>query len=153
MVFLIGVMLLIAVPKVREVVLSDPLNTAARRLVGAARELRSVAVRDQVDQILQLDLGARTYWVYSPDMSAEKKDNLKKQASRIPGDVKIVDVFVPGRSKQTAGEVSIRFFNRGYAQPAVIHLSDQDRYVTLVIHPFLNTVDMHDQYLDFWQAG
>ncbi|HPC73623.1 MAG TPA: prepilin-type N-terminal cleavage/methylation domain-containing protein [Syntrophales bacterium] len=152
-VFLIGLMLLIAVPRVRESLFTDQLSSAARRLVGAARELRSVAVRDQVDQILQISLDEKSYWIYSADMTPEKKEEMKKRALHLPGDVKFADAYVAGKEKKTAGEVSIRFFSRGYVEPAVIHLADGERFMTLVLHPFIHTVETHEKYLDFWQAG
>jgi prepilin-type N-terminal cleavage/methylation domain-containing protein len=142
-VFLIGLMLLIAVPKVRESLFTDQLSSTARRLVGATRELRSLAVRDQVDQILQINLDQKSFWIYSVDMTPEKKEELKKQASRLPGDVKFADIYIAGKEKKTTGEVAIRFFSRGYVEPAVIHL---------VLHPFVNTVEIHEKYLDFWQT-
>ena len=49
-VLLIGMMLLIAVPQVRDTLLSDDLDAAARKLVGVAGELRNDAVREQVLQ-------------------------------------------------------------------------------------------------------
>lgn len=152
-VFLIGLMLLIAVPRVRESIFTDQLSSAARRLVGATRELRSVAVRDQVDQILQISLDQRSFWVYSADMTPEKREEMRRRASRLPGDVKFADVYIAGREKRTAGEVSIRFFSRGYVEPAVIHLADGERFMTLVLHPFLQTVETHEKYVDFWQTG
>jgi len=151
-VFLIGLMLLIAVPKVRESLFTDQLSSAARRLVGATRELRSLAVRDQVDQILEVNLDQKSYWIYSVDMTPEKKDELKKRASRLPGDVKFADIYIAGKEKKTTGEASIRFFSRGYTEPAVIHLAEGERFTTLVLHPFINTVEIHEKYLDFWQT-
>ncbi len=151
-VFLIGLMLLIAVPKVRESFFTDKLSSAARRLVGATRELRSLAVRDQVDQILQINLDQKSFWIYSVDMTPEKKEEIKKQASRLPGDVKFADIYIAGKEKKTTGEVSIRFFSRGYVEPAVIHLAEGERFMTLVLHPFVNTVETHEKYLDVWQT-
>jgi prepilin-type N-terminal cleavage/methylation domain-containing protein len=151
-VFLIGLMLLIAVPKVRESLFTDQLSSTARRLVGATRELRSLAVRDQVDQILQINLDQKSFWIYSVDMTPEKKEELKKQASRLPGDVKFADIYIAGKEKKTTGEVAIRFFSRGYVEPAVIHLAEGERFMTLVLHPFVNTVEIHEKYLDFWQT-
>jgi len=151
-VFLIGLMLLIAVPKVRETLFTDPLSSATRRLVGATRELRSLAVRDQVDQILEVNLDQRSYWVYSADMTPEKKEELKTRASRLPGEVKFADIYIAGKDKKTAGDASIRFFSRGYTDPAVIHLAEGERFMTLVLHPFVNTVETHEKYLDVWQT-
>ena len=151
-VFLIGLMLLIAVPKVRESFFTDKLSSAARRLVGATRELRSLAVRDQVDQILQINLDQQSFWIYSVDMTPEKKEEIKKQASRLPGDVKFTDIYIAGKEKKTTGEVAIRFFSRGYVEPAVIHLAEGERFMTLVLHPFIHTVESHEKYLDVWQT-
>jgi len=56
-VFLLGLMLTLAVPRVRENLLSDGLKSTERRLIGAIRQLRADAVREQVDYVLGFGLG------------------------------------------------------------------------------------------------
>jgi general secretion pathway protein H len=153
-VFLIGLMLLIAVPKVRDTMLSDGLKTTVNHLAGTARELRSDAVRNQVDYILHLDLGNNLIWTHSADMTPEARDEMKKRAFRLPEEVKILDVLKIldvcrfDKEKVTDGEAIIMFSRKDYMQPAVVHLAQKDQRFTLVFEPFLSSIRTYDKYID-----
>ena len=148
-VFLIGLMLLIAVPKVRDTMLSDGLKTTVNHLTGKARELRSDAVRNQVDYILHLDLGNNLIWTHSADMTPEARDEMKKRAFNLREEVKIMDVYLFGKEKVIDGEALIRFSRKDYMHPAVVHLAQNDQRFTLVFEPFLSSVRTYDKYIDF----
>ena len=143
-VFLIGLMLLIAVPKVRDTMLSDGLKTTVNHLTGTARELRSDAVRNQVDYILHLDLDNNLVWTHSADMTPEARDEMKKRAFKLRKEVKILDVYLFGKEKVTDGEALIMFSRKDYMHPAVVHLAQKDQRFTLVFEPFLNSVRICD---------
>ena len=136
-VFLIGLMLLIAVPKVRDTMLNDGLETTVNRLIGMARELRSDAVRNQVDYVLHLDMDNDLIWAHSADMTPEARDEIKKRAFNIPKEVNILDVYLFGKEKITDGEALIMFSKKDYMHPAVVHLAQKDQRFTLVFEPFL----------------
>ena len=147
-VFLIGLMLLIAVPKVRDTMLSDGLKTTVNYLTGTARALRSDAVRNQVDYILRLDLDNNRVWTYSVDMTPEAMDKMKQRAFRLPDTVDLLDVSHFGKEKITDGEVLIRFSRKDYVRPAIVHLAQNDQCFTLVFEPFLSSVRTYDKYID-----
>ena len=56
---LIGVIFLMAIPRVQDTVTGDRMRSAVRNLSGTARELKANAVREQVDYFLHLDLDRR----------------------------------------------------------------------------------------------
>ena len=148
-VFLIGVILLIAIPRVRDTILNDNLTSVTRRLIGTAKELRNDAVREQVDYILHLDLNNNTLWTYTIDMTPEKRDERKKDAFCFPEGIKIADIYQINTEKQSDGDATITFSKKGIVQPTVIHLAKGDRSFTLVFQPFLSTVKIYDKYVDF----
>jgi prepilin-type N-terminal cleavage/methylation domain-containing protein len=148
-VLLIGMMLLIAVPRVRDTLLNDNLKAAARHLIGAVRELRSESVREQTDYLLHIDLNNQSFWSYPADTTAEKQAELRKGAFRFQEGVRIADVRQADEIGRTDGETVIRFFRQGYAEPAVIHLAKDERTFTLVFNPFLQTVTVYEKYVDF----
>lgn len=153
-VLLIGVMIGVAVPKVRDTITSDRLKKTARQLIGMSRELRSDAAREQVDYELYLDIDKRRFWKISVDMTSEKREEVKKTAANLPSGVRIRDVQIYGREKKTHGEAVIRFYRKGYMQPSVVHLEYEKRKMTLVFNPFVPAVKMYDDYLDVWtQTG
>jgi general secretion pathway protein H len=147
--FLIGMMLFLAAPRIRSTLLDDGLESAVRHLVGIARELRNESVREQLDYILHIDLNGGMIWTYAADMTPEKRAERQEGAFKLPVNVRITDVSRIGQEKQKDGEATITFFRKGYVQPAVVHLAREDRFYTIVFQPFLNAVKTYDRYLDF----
>jgi prepilin-type N-terminal cleavage/methylation domain-containing protein len=148
-VLLVGMMLLIAVPRVRDTLLNDDLKVVTRRIIGAARELQNESVREQTDYILHMDLNQPAIWSYAADTTAEKRAELRKKAVRLPEGIRIADIRQADGIKKTEGEVAIRFFRRGYTEPTVIHLAKGDRVFTLVFNPFLRTLTVYEKEVDF----
>ena len=67
---LVGVIFLLAIPRVQDTVTNDRMRSAVRNLSGAARDLKASAVREQVDHYLHLDLDRRVVWNTRDDMTA-----------------------------------------------------------------------------------
>ncbi len=148
-VFLITIMLLIAVPRVRDSVLTDSLQSTVNRLTNTARELRGEAVRNQTDYILHIDVSGNRLWATSTDATPEARDEIKKRAPRLPGDITIADVYYFDQEKLSTGETGITFSKKGYIQPTVLHLARGERFFTIIFHPFLQTIETHDRYMDY----
>jgi general secretion pathway protein H len=148
-VLLIGMMLLIAAPRVRDTLLNDDLKASTRRLISSARELRNDAIREQTDYILHIDLGNPSFWIYPADATAEKRAEIRARAFRFPEGVRITDVRQADEGGRTQGEAVIRFFRRGYVEPTVVHLAKDERTFTLVFNPFLPAMTVYEKYVDF----
>jgi prepilin-type N-terminal cleavage/methylation domain-containing protein len=148
-VLLIGLMLLIAVPRVRDTLLNDDLKAVTRRLINSARELRYESVREQTDYVLHIDLNNPAFWSYPADTTAEKLAELRKGAFHLPEGIRIVDVRQADEARRTEGEVLIRFFRRGYVEPTIVHLAKDDRSFTVVFNPFLQAMTVYEKYVDF----
>jgi len=146
---LIGIVLYLGLPALRDTLLDDSLKSASRQLVGTIRELRSEAVREQVDYVLLFDLNHNNYWTYTADMTPEKRDDRRRYAKPFPEGVRVEDIRLAGQEKQTEGEGAITFYKKGYVQPALIHLAWDERRLTVVLEPFLSTVKIHEGYVDY----
>jgi prepilin-type N-terminal cleavage/methylation domain-containing protein len=152
-VLLIGMMLLIAVPRVRDTLLDDDLKAVTRRFISSARELRYQSVREQTDYILHIDLVNPAFWVYPADTTPEKQLELRKAAFRFPEGVRIADARQSDDIKKTEGEVIVHFYRRGYVEPTVVHLAKDDRVFTLVFNPFIQAMTVYEKYVDFSFSG
>jgi hypothetical protein len=152
-VFLLGLMLFLSVPKVRESLINDALASSVRRTVGVMRGLRADSVREQLDYVLQLDLKNNAFWTYSLDMTPEKQAERRASATPFPEGVKIADIIQPGLGKKTDGEVTVKFYKQGHIQPTVIHLAREDRYATVVLAPFLSTIKIYEKYVEITPEG
>ncbi|PKN81593.1 MAG: hypothetical protein CVU51_13985 [Deltaproteobacteria bacterium HGW-Deltaproteobacteria-1] len=90
---LIGVILALAVPTTRDMLTVNNLKKVSRQIIGLERRLRVEAVRDQLDYVLMLDIPKASYYVITSDMTPEKKDELKKKATKFPAGVAVLDVI------------------------------------------------------------
>lgn len=146
---LLGLTLAVTIPKFRQTILTNNLNTTTRRIIGLADGLREEAIRQQVVCFLYFDLEGNRYWSITSAMTQEERDTARDAASRLPADVRLTDVWTNEEGKKMAGEAVIFFSKKGYSDQAVIHLaSDSDKVKSLVFAPFLGTTKIYDTYVD-----
>jgi len=148
-VFLMGLMLVLTMPRVQHTFLSDDLKTATRRMIGTVKTLKERAVREQKGYKLYLDMESNSFWVEREAMTEEEQSEARQNASRFPGSVRILDVSRPGMGTKSVGDAVIHFSKKGYMEQAVIHLgTGNDKVSTIVLNPFLGVVKTFDQYVD-----
>jgi prepilin-type N-terminal cleavage/methylation domain-containing protein len=67
---------------------------------------------------------------------------------RLQGQVGVRDIWSWDSGSRSAGDLSIRFTAAGYVEPTVIHLREGgDRDLSLVLSPFLGTIQIFDRYV------
>jgi len=145
---LIGVTLVFAIPTTREALTVNSLKKTTRLLVGLERQLRSEAVRDQMDYILVLNISDNSYYVMTQDMTPEKLQEVEKKARKLPGGVVIRDVVRQKNKKISQGKVEVKFAKNNTSPPLIIHLAHEDEVMTLVMNPFLGVTALYDRYAD-----
>ncbi|MGB5217212.1 MAG: prepilin-type N-terminal cleavage/methylation domain-containing protein [Smithella sp.] len=145
---LIGIILVLAVPSLRDTLTGNDLKKSTRLLIGLERKLRAEAVRDQIDYLLCFDLSTASYWVTASDMTSEKQNEMKKQMKQLPAGVKILDIVDDKGKKSSETEVRIKFGKNNVCAPTVIHLGSDEDKMTIVINPFLGITDIYDKYID-----
>jgi hypothetical protein len=119
-------------------------------MVGIVNNLRNEAVRERQTYTLHFDLNSSKFWTTWDLMTVEEQTLAREQASSLPADVRIRDVWIKGEGKVVEGEASIRFTPRGYAQAAAVHLRSPDgREITLELSPFISKVTVIDKYVEF----
>ena len=145
---LIGLMLTLTVPRIRESVLTDTLKSTVRKMVGTVKYLRNEAVREQRPYVLYFESGR--FWADSPDMTEEERIKAKKRAFSFPKEVYLMDVWLKGEGKKEDGEAQIIFSRRGYVKQSAIHIGSEDgRKYTIVLSPFLGRVQVLEKYVEF----
>jgi len=148
-VFLIGVMLAVSIPRFRYSIITDNLKSTTRRIVGLVTGLRNEAIRDQKNYLLHFDIESNQLWIAFDGITKEEREMAQERALQLPEDVRIIDVWKKGKGKMVDGEVSIRFSKKGYAEQTVIHLGAEDgREFTLLLNPFLAKIKSYDKYVD-----
>ena len=149
-VVLIGLVLTLTAPRLRNALLTDNLKAAARKIIGLSNNLRNEAIREQRDYLLHLELGVNRLWVSYGSMTDEERAVAREDGFNLPAHIHIDDVWIKGEGKMVEGAIRIRFTRRGYTQKSAIHLSSKDgRALTLVLSPFLGKVKVIDKYVEF----
>jgi len=144
---LIGTMMFIAAPRVHDALYKDSLRQSVNQIVAKSRQLRSDAVRENVEYILHFDIDKSRYWFEASDMSSEKRKEMEDKSVRLPSNVRIQEVSILGGVRKTEGDATVKFFRRGYTQPAVLYLSQNERVYTIVYNPFSGTARTYDKMI------
>jgi general secretion pathway protein H len=145
---LLGLMFGITVPKFREAVLSDSLNSTSLKLIGLVQDLRERAISSQVSYMLHFDIREKRIWAFDSTASEEDQEAAREMAFVLPDDVIIQDVWSWGRGK-LYNEAIIRFSRKGYVEESMIHLQSEDgRELSLELTPFLGSIKIHEGYVD-----
>ena len=149
-IILISLMMTLTIPRFRNAVLSDNLESATRRLINTIKTLRVDSIRERKAYYLRFDLESGRFWVDSSDMNEEAHSIALEKVYSLPDDVHILDIQLKDKGKITTGETAILFSRKGYIQPSAIHLgSDEDKKFTLALSPFLGRIKLFEDYIDF----
>jgi prepilin-type N-terminal cleavage/methylation domain-containing protein len=145
---LLGLMFGITVPKFRQALLNDSIDTTALRFVGLVQNLRERAISGQVSYILHFDIRENRIWASASTASDEEKEDARERVYELPADVRIQDVW-SWSSGKFYNEGVIRFSRKGYIEQSMIHLKSEDgREMSLELTPFLGSVKIHEGYID-----
>ena len=150
-VVLLGIFFSFTAPKFRDAVLTDDMKSTALRLVGKVQELRSDAIRNNIDYRLKFDLEKNEFWHEHTDVTAEGSELAHDtHVESLPQEIRIADIWIRGSGKIMSGETAIRFTKKGYAQQTAIHLESEDgQQYTVIINPFLPKVEVVEKYIEF----
>jgi prepilin-type N-terminal cleavage/methylation domain-containing protein len=94
---LLGLMLVITVPRFRQALMTNELKASTRKIVGLVRGLRDRAIRDHKDYLLHIEIGANRFWVVADGTSAEEIVLAKDKGFRLPAEVRVLDVWLRSR--------------------------------------------------------
>ncbi len=147
---LIGLMLTLTVPRLRESLLTDTLKSTVLKMVGTIKYVRNEAVREHRFYVLHFDFDTGILWADYPEMTEEERTKAKKQAFFFPKDAHLMDVWLKGEGKRGSGEAQILFSERGYVKQSAIHIgSEEGKKFTIVLSPFLGRVRVLENYVEF----
>jgi prepilin-type N-terminal cleavage/methylation domain-containing protein len=148
-IFLMGIILSIALPRLRDVALSDNLKNTVRTMNSTVKEIRYQAIKDNREYLLKFDFESKAFWSDSPSLTEVKRALARENSISLPSDVNVIDISFKDGEKKTAGEVSISFSKEGYISPSVIHLgADDGRRFTYILRPFLGDTDIIEDYVE-----
>jgi prepilin-type N-terminal cleavage/methylation domain-containing protein len=146
---LLGIMLVLTVPRFHETLLLDESKTNSRWIIGKIQSLKEAAVRNQKRYILHIDLDSERFWETDESMSPEAIENAAVNADALPSGLKITDIEYPIHGKINSGQAEIAFYKNGFSDKVFIHVQDGETHISYLIEPFLSEVSRYETYIGF----
>ncbi|MBB5347357.1 prepilin-type N-terminal cleavage/methylation domain-containing protein [Desulfoprunum benzoelyticum] len=147
---LISVMLAVAAPTLKNSLLTDPLKTSSRQVIGLIKAVREKAVRDQQAYIITFDLAENRIWFRQESaIEMEEPDEVEAEALYVPQPVRIVDIWTRSGGMMDEGQPLLWVSRQGYIDETMIHLeNDDDEVLSMLFSPFLGNVRITDGYVE-----
>ena len=151
---LIGVTMAFALPHLSSFVFSDPLKLATRKLTLLVTQTSRLAVRTSRPYQLKYDSSTRGFEVLAVDEKETERENAVNDESnhlptlQLPDSVLLKDISFAAAEEKISGSFSLRFSEKGYLEPCLIHLQNQSGdEMTLKLSPFVGHVTLHQGYV------
>jgi prepilin-type N-terminal cleavage/methylation domain-containing protein len=145
--FLIGIMLSISIPSLRNTFFSDPLKTTTRKMIGLVTGVRELAARSQQSYMLHIsDVENRIWYEREVEGETKEKDTLAEKDLRLPESIKIAGVWVGNDESLAQGHIGIWISKRGYMNNTTIRLEeDNGKHLNVQFYPFLDPAIVSDE--------
>lgn len=147
---LISLFMVVSVPLFSNIGTSS-LGTSARRLSGTIKYLFNESALSGLEYRLLYDLDQGVYRAQLLEASGELVDAADQgREAALKGDVRFMDLQLPGRGKFSAGQVTTRIHPSGWVDETIIHLEDgAGEMLTLRVSPLTGTTEVFDGYREF----
>jgi prepilin-type N-terminal cleavage/methylation domain-containing protein len=146
--FLIGIMLSISVPSLRNTFYTDPLKSTIRNIIGLVVGVRELAARSQQPYLLHISQVENRIWYEKETDGEEDKaiDTGEKRNLEFPESVKIAGVWLGGDDDSSQGDNVLWVSKQGYMQDTIIRVEDDDgNHLNVQFYPFLDPALVSDQ--------
>lgn len=147
---LIGLLLVVSVPALRDSLLDDPLRSAGRKLIGLVGGVRELVVRQQKPHIIYIDLDGNRFWYLPEEAEDSVKDDPPEAVQlKLPGDVEVRDIWVRSAGTVSRGVYELWLSRQGYVDNTIIRLEDGDgETLSFVLQPFLPEIEIREGYYE-----
>jgi len=145
---LMGLLMTVSVPALRNTFLGDPLRSAGRTLIGYIGGVREKAVSERQAYVLYIDLDRNRLWhLPEKDAGSGEAEVPEKGILEMAEDVEIRDIWSKAGGTVSRGVAEIWVSRQGYLDRTVIHLEDGDgEALSLRMLPFLPDIEVLDGY-------
>lgn len=152
-IFLMGLIVSLVLPQIRDAALSDTLKNTAMVLTSTVNEIRYQALKDSRECLLKFNFESKRFWADLAWITDEERNVAETLSFSLPSDIEVMDICFKDGSTYTSGEVSIPISREGYITPAVIHLSSRDgRSFSFILRPFLGDASVVEEYIEIDDA-
>lgn len=147
---LIGLLLVVSVPALRNTMIDDPLKSTARKLIGTIDNIRDNAVREQQGYLLYIDLDGNRLWQLRESEVKPGEVTPPETGIFTPGgDVRLRDVWAKTTGTVSRGIAELWVSRQGYVDQTIIHLENgEGETLSLVVSTFLPGIEVRDGYYE-----
>jgi len=159
-------MLMVTVPRFRNSLLSDPLSSSARQVIGTVREARQQASQSDKGCFLTITIEEKKLELScprspppageDPDQEQEARTEEEKEADKVialADKVQIESIWNGAGQRYATGTVRLWINPRGLMEPAIFNLVSGDKTLGMSFSPFLPEVRMADETIVPDDAG
>ncbi|NOR25561.1 MAG: prepilin-type N-terminal cleavage/methylation domain-containing protein [Desulforhopalus sp.] len=150
--FLIGIMLSISIPSLRNTFFTDPLKASTRKIIGLVTGVRELAARSQQPYLLHISQMENRIW-YEKEVEGEKKqenDTLQPEELLLSEAVKITEVSVSDSDGSSQDHIVIWVSKQGFISEMIIRIEDNDgNHLNVRFYTFLDPAIVSDQVVPF----
>lgn len=146
--FLMGMVLTLALPRFGFVGDDEKLRAAARGLAAQAVEAHSQAVTESRPWFLCLDLDKAESWVARTRPGDLTENEQEESVQTLPSGLRFTDAAHPDDGLVREGVLAFAFQANGGNEPGTFHLINADgREMTVFLRPYLGRTEIFDGYL------
>ena len=152
-VFLIGLVLSISMPRLGNLLFRTDLKSVARSMKAAVYLMRSKSISTNNYTILHFDLDQNLYWGTAAAKTQPGNDTLEDNPIvspvKLPSGIRFTDAGNINSEKKTFGVLNSAFNPKGMFEETVLHLADRDENVmTIIINAFTGSFMIYEEYVD-----
>ncbi len=145
---LISIILTVGIPVLNGTLFTDQLKTASRKIIGTVRDAREHAVSNQKSLVLVFDLERDRLWYENDDPKTTQGKRPAVHAVYLPPSVRIVDIWTKSQGKQSHGTVNLWIKKQGYMDRTIIHITNTDDILSIILSPFLGSIKVVGGYAE-----
>lgn len=141
---LIGLMVALSVPTLRDAFMSDPLKSAARKTIGLVNGVRELALRNGQPYFLYISPLENRIW-YEQDPKPTEGSRAPAGKLHLPRGVRIQEIVTAGHDVSADKQVAVWVTRQGFMHQTGIRLADtQGNSLLLQFYPLVDTVQVFD---------
>ncbi len=153
---LIGIMLSMSIPSLRNSLFTDPLKATARKVIGLVTGVRELAVRTQQPYLLHISRTENRIW-YEPEIKAKDSQDSESQKKGestgelvFPDSVKISGISTQSNESTSQDETVVWINKQGYLDDTILRIEEQNgKHLNVQFYPFLDPELVSDQVAGF----
>ena len=151
-IFLIGIMLSLSIPSLRNTFFTDPLKATTRKIIGLVAGVRDLAIRSQQPYLLHFSRLENRIWYEKEVVGEDKKDQENQPTNQLllPESVRITGLWMAGDEGSMEDNTVVWISKQGYLNDTVIRIEDNDgNHLNIQFYPFLDPALVADERVPF----